>query len=56
MFLDFHKKFRDHKVKKVWGFWVKKIIVYVVNLKNLGKQNNKTLKRLVHNEKKTQNE
>jgi hypothetical protein len=28
-------------VKKVWGFWVKKIIVYVLSLKNPRKQNNK---------------
>jgi hypothetical protein len=29
-------------VENIWGFWVKKIIVYVLSFKNLGKQNNKT--------------
>jgi hypothetical protein len=29
-------------VKKIWGFWVKEIIVYILSLKNPGKLNNKT--------------
>ncbi len=41
IFLNFQKKFMDHKMDKVWSFWVKKKNSSCLNLKNLGKQHNK---------------